>query len=214
MFSLISRTRRKTPAFRRPFARLMVERLEGRETPSSIDVTSLTAPLTDATTTTGTTVFSPAPAPPTSTGTTATPAPVTPAPVTPAPQAQETETTTEDDIAPDALVFQGYTEDSGWNYSVNGTLTDPNAASFTVTLNVDGNNVGTSSVTPILNPDGSASNTGTWVVTFGLPACTSATNSTRNCVATATNGTQTYTAIFQINQTPRVASTISTSTPS
>ncbi len=85
------------------------------------------------------------------------------------------------------------TDDGEWNYTVSGTVTDPNPGSLTVKIVVDGIAKGSATVTA----------KSTWTLTFGLPACTSANDSTRYGTATATDGTRASTAaVFTIEQTP------------
>ncbi len=214
MLTLFSRTRRRTSVLRPQYARLAVERLEGREAPSSLDVTSLVSPPADSTTATGSTVISlvAAPTPPSDTSTApAAPVVVVPAPASPAapvaPMAGDTLPPLADEpVAPGlaAPTITGYTEDGDWNYTVNGTVTDPNPASLTVNITVDGVAEPAAPVTPVLNPDGTPTGTGTFSTTFGLPACTSATNGTRYGTAVATDGTRVSpVTIFTIDQTPR-----------
>jgi hypothetical protein len=219
VFSLFFRTRRRAPALRPHRTRLGVERLEGRDVPSSLDVISLAAPLPDPTSTSDTSSVSAAlaPAPQTDTSTTSsttvvvTPAP---APLAPAPQAGNTisaQTTT--------LSLPGLTAptvgdvsdlDSNWDYSVSGTVSDANPAALTVNVSVDGKAVGSSAVKTVLNADGTPTNTGTWSVTFGLPPCSTATSCTRYGSAVATSGKSTSPATpFMIEQTPVVSSTLS-----
>lgn len=221
MFALVSRTRRRTAAVRPSFGRLMVERLEGRDAPSTLDVTAFTLPPTDSTDMVTATVLSPAPVQQSVAGTTSTPVVVAPAPILPAPttapQAGNTTTvlSTTTDSNEDPVAVVGVTEDGQqWNYTVNGTVTDPSATSFTVTITLDGTkNEGSSSVTPITNSDGTPTGTGKWSVTFGLPACSSVTTASHYGTAVATAGSRTLpTALFMIQQTPRVASTITTIT--
>jgi len=255
VLSLFSRRKRR-PAPRWPYsARLEVERLEGRDSPSSLDPASfLTPPPPDpsanmttsvpaqtdplsgsgsaaATSPTSDPTANPSPAPDTSnTAPSATPSPAatpapsatpapatvspsgaaggsaapatTSAPATPAPVAGDTvppgtppapvPTPPAPGLATPSIT--GVTEEAEWNYTVSGTVSDPNPASLQIEITVDQ----TAEPAVAVNADG------TFSTTFTLPPCTSATNSTRFCTAVATNGTQTSApADFTIEQTPR-----------
>jgi hypothetical protein len=217
VFSLFFRTRRRAPVPRPYRARLGVEALERRDAPSSLDVTTFTSPPTDSTTSdtsVSSTALAPAPQSDTST-TTTTAATVAPAPAPLAPQAGDvmpaptTTSPTQPVILPPSVV--NVVDDGDWNYSVSGTVSDPDPATLTVNVSVDGNPVGSSPVKPVLNADGTPPSQGTWSVTFGLPQCTSATDSTRFGVAVATDGKRvSQPTAFTIEQSPVVSSTLST----
>jgi hypothetical protein len=219
VFSLFFRTRRRSPALRPHRARLGVEALERRDAPSSLDVTTFAAPPTDSTTSdtwVSSTALAPAPQTDTVTTTTTTTATVTPAPepLAPAPQAGDvmpaptTGSPTLPVILPPAVV--NVVDEGDWNYAVSGTVSDPNPAALTVNVSVDGNPLGSAPVKPVLNADGTPANKGTWSMTFGLPACTSATDSTRFATAVASDGKRvSQPTAFTIEQSPVVSSTLS-----
>jgi hypothetical protein len=138
-----------------------------------------------------------------------------PAPLAPAPRAGDVipAPTTNSPTLPALLppTVTDVVDEGDWNYTVIGTVSDPNPAALTVNVTVDGNPVGSSPVKPVLNPDGTPSNSGTWSITFGLPTCTSATNATRFGTAVATDGTRVSPpTVFTIEQVPVVSSTLST----
>ncbi len=84
-------------------------------------------------------------------------------------------------------------DEGEWNYTASGTVADPDPASLTVKITVDGVAKGSVAVKP----------DGTWTLTFGLPACTSANDATRFGTAAATDGTRASApAAFIIDQTP------------
>ena len=198
-----------------------MERLEGRDVPSSLDVTTFGSPPTDSATTSDAGVISQASATAPQSGTTTAPVvsvvvlpALTTAPTTTAPQAGDTLPPPSSPPVVAALAaptVTGWTESEDWTYTVNGTLPDPNPAALTVLITVDGTAEPPAKVTPLLNPDGTPSGVGTFSATFGLPACTSATNCMRYGSAVATDGTRTSPLTpFTIEQTPHVASSITT----
>jgi hypothetical protein len=200
VLTLFSRTRRRTAALRPYYGRLAVERLEGRDAPSSLDVTVLPSSATDLTTASETAVVSPvaAPSPQLDTSTvavgTANFIPVPAAWISPqAPRAGDTLTPSADIAALPALdppADLAYTTDGAWNYTVIGTVTDPNPGSLTVEITVDDVREPSAQVKPLVNPDGTATGKGTFTTTFPLAVCTSATNSRRYGTAVATDGTR------------------------
>jgi hypothetical protein len=214
VFTLFPRTRRRTAALRPTRARLSVERLEGRDAPSSLDVTSLTSPLTDSTATSATTAISPAPS--ADTNTPVVPVAVVPAPVTPPPQTtgvQAGDTLPAPSTPPVGPALDesniAVKDNGGWNYTVTGTVTDSNPGAPTVKITVDSTNEPDATMTPVANPDGTPSGTWSFSSTFGLPACTSATNSTRFGTAVATDGTNSSSvAVFLFTQNPNTPATV------
>jgi hypothetical protein len=212
VLSLFTRTRGRSSALRPHRARPAVERLEGRDAPSSLDVTSLTSP-TDSTGTTTTAVLSPAPGPvtPTDPTTTVVPLAITAPALLPAPDAGDTLPAPAPAPTVPVLSLGTPAEVSDWTYSVSGTVTDPNPSSLTIKITVDGVAEPSAKVTPVLNPDGTPSGKGKFTATFGLPECTSATESTHYGTAVATDGTRfSPKVIFTIDQNPVTGSTLGT----
>jgi hypothetical protein len=222
--SLFSRTRRKTPVDRTPRARLMVERLEGRDAPSSLDVTSLTLPPADSTDPPDSALICPIPAPlsqsQTDPGAPTVPLVFTATSVTPPPpplllpQAGDTQSTSSDqqaDLTLAAPMVMGVNDEGSWNYTVTGMVSDSNPGSLTVLIKVDGVDKGGAAVTPVLNPDGTPTGTGTWSLNFDLPACNNANDMTRFGTAQATDGTR-FSAVtsFTFDQHPVMTTTLPT----
>jgi hypothetical protein len=88
----------------------------------------------------------------------------------------------------------GVDGDQYLNYTVRGTIADPNPTALTIKITVDG------LAEPSARPDAS----GRFTVTFTLPPCSSATNATRFGTAVATDGARVSpTVLFDFAQMPR-----------
>ncbi len=209
LLRLFSRTPRRAAAVRPFRARLSVERLEGRDAPSSLDTTSLASPLPDPTDTTGTAAVALAPAPQTMTA--ATPSQTTPVVTTmtvtstPLPSAGDmgpAPALIDDTLDP---AYVGTNDNGNGTYTVSGTVADPNQVALAVTVTLDELSPVAATVAPTAK-----AGTYSWSVTFALAADTSATASTHYGAATAKDGARTSNAMpFSFSQAPQVASSIS-----